>query len=576
MTIRINPSKLPLQHPDGSMPPAGAMANGRSGLLAGNASRQLAWAAGLIALSLVTLYLPTTWSLWHSLWRDPTHSHGPIVLAVVIWLFARGFRYQVDRMAVSQRSGGELVSGAAVFAIGLLVYVVGRSQSLYVLEVFSALPVLAGLIAMATGWHMVARLWFPFVFLLFLVPLPGSLIDTITHPLKLGVSWASEQLLVALGYTVSRSGVILNVGQYQMFVADACAGLTSLFMLEAFGLLYLNVVRHASPLRNVILAILIVPISFVSNVLRVLLLCLITYHFGDAAGQGFMHDFSGTVLFVAALALTVAADTGARALSRRIGITAAVQQADETPATGLWPTVRTWSGIRLPKHLATGLLAASAVSLALALALSPKPVAARSAGDLETLIPARFGEWTQLTRPTVAIDVLANEPGETTLNNPYDQVVMRAYRHSDGTIVDLAVAYGKHQRQEVKIHQPELCFNSQGFRVKSRSDTVIERPPGFAGPTITARHLYSESQMAKLAATYWIRIGKTYADSAWETRWEIFREGLRGRAVDGVLVRAAMQVGSQAASAEAHQTMNRFLADLLANGSPALRAALAP
>lgn len=540
----------------------------------------------LAGATLGILYLPTSWSLWHSLWQDRTHAHGPIVLAVVIWLFARGLRAQVNQRAPGSLSPGSAGPGALMVGFGLVLYAIGRSQSLYAVEVFSALPVAAGLIWLCFGPTVLRALWFPLFFLLFLVPLPGSFVDAVTHPLKLGVSWASEWLLSAMGYPVARAGVVLTVGPYQMFVADACAGLTSLFMLEAFGLLYLNVVRHASAVRNAILAILIVPISFVSNVLRVLLLCLITYHLGDSAGQGFLHDFSGVVLFTAALVLTVFADSGARLLSRwmtrRRGPvygtqvkSAADGDDDDTNAIGVWPAVGSWQGLAVHKRSLLISTGAAACALVLAVLLTPKPVASHSAGDLEKLIPQSFGEWTVVNRPGIAIDVLANEPGETTLHSPYDQVINRVYRHRDGTIVDLAVAYGKHQRQEVKIHQPELCFASQGFRVKSSKDAAFERPAGSVGPSITGKHLYSEGMMAKLAASYWIRIGSVYADSAWETRWEILREGIRGRAVDGVLVRTTAQVASSDEAGEAHQRMSGFLADLLKAAPAELRVALA-
>ena len=89
----------------------------------------------------------------------------------------------------------------------------------------------------------------------------------------------------------------------------ACAGLQTLLTLEALGLLYLNLVRRDSLFRNVSLAILIVPISFTANVIRVMALSLITYHFGDEAGQGFLHGFAGMVLFLSALMLIIAFDT---------------------------------------------------------------------------------------------------------------------------------------------------------------------------------------------------------------------------------------------------------------------------
>lgn len=100
----------------------------------------------------------------------------------------------------------------------------------------------------------------------------------------------------------------MQIGQYQLLVADACAGLNTLFTLEALGLLYLNLVKHQSIARNIVLAICIVPISFVANVIRVIALTLITYHLGDEAGQGFLHDFAGMVLFMAALLLIILFD----------------------------------------------------------------------------------------------------------------------------------------------------------------------------------------------------------------------------------------------------------------------------
>jgi exosortase/archaeosortase family protein len=91
-------------------------------------------------------------------------------------------------------------------------------------------------------------------------------------------------------------------------VADACAGLNSMFTLEALGLLYMNLMRYTSVARNLALALLILPISFAANVVRVMLLVLVTVHFGDAAGQGFTHGFAGLVLFLVALVLILAVD----------------------------------------------------------------------------------------------------------------------------------------------------------------------------------------------------------------------------------------------------------------------------
>lgn len=269
-------------------------------------------APAALGLGLLLLYLPTFAGLAQGLWQTDTHSHGPVVLAVTVWLFARQLKVHFAARGAAVQLAP--LAGWPLLVAGLLLYVVGRSQVFPLLEVASLLPVLLGCSLGLLGTRATQRLWFAFFFLCFLIPLPGSLVDAITQPLKIAVSYVVEHLLHGFGYPVARAGVVLTVGQYKLQVADACSGLNSLFMLEAFGLLYLNVVRHASALRNAALAVLIVPISFASNVLRVIALVLITYHFGDAAGQGFIHGFSGIVLFAAALVMTVLADGALRRL----------------------------------------------------------------------------------------------------------------------------------------------------------------------------------------------------------------------------------------------------------------------
>ena len=93
-----------------------------------------------------------------------------------------------------------------------------------------------------------------------------------------------------------------------LFRSDACAGLTSMFTLEALGLLYMNLMNYTNVSRNVALAVLIIPISFAANIVRVMILVLVTYHFGDAAGKGFVHGFAGMVLFMTGLLMMVGTD----------------------------------------------------------------------------------------------------------------------------------------------------------------------------------------------------------------------------------------------------------------------------
>lgn len=258
-----------------------------------------------VAIGMLVMYVPTFYDLGTGLWSTESYAHGPIILALAIWLLWRQWPAMLAAVPTPKSS----LAAWPVLVFGLLLYVIGRSQSIDVAELGSFIVLLVGLLLLGWGGRALRMQWFPIFFMLFMVPLPGPLVAALTMPMKMAVSYMAETILYAAGYPIARSGVILQIGQYQLLVADACAGLQTLLTLEALGLFYLNVVRHTAALRNVALAVLIVPISFTANVIRVIALTLITYHFGDDAGQGFLHGFAGMVLFISALVLILSVDT---------------------------------------------------------------------------------------------------------------------------------------------------------------------------------------------------------------------------------------------------------------------------
>ncbi len=258
---------------------------------------------GLLALALAALYIPSYMELSRTVWNTDEQGHGPIIFAVAVWLFYR-HRHAVAALAAEPQPG----LAWAVLVPSLLMYVLGYSQSFLMLAVLSQIGVLTALILLFRGRAALRLVWFPLFFLVFMTPFPESLVAAVTGPLKSAVSVVAADLLYSVGYPVSRVGVILNVGQYQLLVADACAGLNSMFTLEALGLLYMNLMQYKSATRNVLLAVLVVPIAFGANVVRVMVLVLVTYHFGDAAGQGFVHGFAGMVLFIVGRILVLLTD----------------------------------------------------------------------------------------------------------------------------------------------------------------------------------------------------------------------------------------------------------------------------
>jgi exosortase len=150
-------------------------------------------------------------------------------------------------------------------------------------------------------------LLFPICFLTLSIALPGALLDAVLVPLKQNVSFIVEQILYWAGYPIGRAGVVLNIGPYQLLIADACSGLNSMIALTCVGLLFIYLSRPASAAHRIILLALTLPIAFLANVLRVITLVLITYHLGDAAGHSF-HDYAGYAEIVFAFGAFFALD----------------------------------------------------------------------------------------------------------------------------------------------------------------------------------------------------------------------------------------------------------------------------
>lgn len=245
----------------------------------------MAW--GPVLVGLLIMYVPTAIDVGRKFWVQEDESHGPVILAIVLWLVWR------ERRALLESQSKRMpILGWGCFAFGLILYVIGRSQQFFQFDVGSLAPVLVGLAMIFAGATGFKRMWFPALFTVFLIPVPPSILDQILVPLKVTVSEVVANGLFDLGYPVSRTGVVLQVGQYQLLIADACSGLKSMVALTGIGLLYVYLSGRRSRWISAALLVSAIPIAFVANVLRVALLALVTYYLGDSWGEGF-HDYAG-------------------------------------------------------------------------------------------------------------------------------------------------------------------------------------------------------------------------------------------------------------------------------------------
>jgi EpsI family protein len=419
--------------------------------------------------------------------------------------------------------------------------------------VASHLPVIVGVLLMVRGPVAVRRLAFPLLFLFFLIPLPGFLLEMATSPLKNGVSAVVESLLHLLGYPVVREGVVLTVGQHQMLVADACSGLNSLYSLFALGLLYMHLTGPSTRARIVAVLLGIIPIAIVANVLRVLTLVLVTYHQGPEAAQGLFHDFAGMLVFVAALLMLLGYDRVLRKVlpggGRKTERTIFAYEHDVGAREFTTRPRSSW-----PAWVAGLAMVGAAVA---APAMKPVPSTAARI-DLERLIPSEFSGW----RIDPDIIPIAPTPDvQAKLDRIYNQTVSRTYVNAAGERMMLTVAYGGDQSDALKAHRQEVCYTAQGFDIYGMRHGELTA----AGRSIPVTQMQAVRGDRSEPVTYWFTMGDRVVLGRVERLKQQLASGLRGTIPDGMLVRVSSIDGDPPRAFVAQQS---FVAAILAAMPP--------
>ncbi|WP_188657895.1 exosortase V [Sphingomonas metalli] len=270
--------------------------------------------APIFWVGVVMLAAPTLIDLASRGWGTDQAAHAPIVFATAIWLFALSARDAIAAMKAPKAWHAVLA-----LAPGLLLYVAARITGLLEVRGLAAYISLIAVLYAIGGKRVLGVLWFPILYSIFLIPIPDTFVDIATQPVKLAISKSVVGLLAAVGYPVATSGVSIYIGQFELLIAAACAGLNSLISLTAIGSFYVYLRHNASWRYTLLLVALIFPIAVFANFLRVMILVLLTYHAGEAVAQGFLHEAAGLFMFVASVLTIFAVDKLFTAVGRRMG-----------------------------------------------------------------------------------------------------------------------------------------------------------------------------------------------------------------------------------------------------------------
>lgn len=511
------------------------------------ASHQAAWLGSLPVLAWLALFGLAVMDLARRQWVLDENAYQPWLLGLALLLVSLRV-YQFDRSQARASTGAALLC----WAIGAPLYAVGHSQQIELLTLLACIILLVAVVLGVSGRQALVRLRFPIGFMLFALPFPSWVIDRLTSPLKVWISQGAEVLLYALGYPVARSGVVLSLGPYRLLVADACTGLHSLIFLGALGLLYMYLTGPRQRWHHALLVSMLVPVALLANGVRVVVLLLVTYYWGDAVGQAFWHDVAGLVLYVSAFGLLVLSDgllfrwvqARAKAAGRPAALVsegAARQDASE--------------GDPVRWRLSLTLTALLLLTVVAAQGLTPRQLMAEREPmpALEQLVPQQIGEWTHdqgADTLLVAADLQAN------VQRLYSQTLSRTYVNPQGDRIMLSIAYGGQQLgNELQAHRPEYCYQAQGFSLLDVHQSVLP----LAGQDLDVRRLVAVQHGRVEPITYWMTVGKQTTLPGLGRKLAQMRYGLLGEIPDGALVRISSLDGD---SGRAYAMHANFVAAL--------------
>lgn len=232
---------------------------------------------------------------WETL---PAYTHGflvPIISIFLVYLERKRLEALSDRP-----SGWGIVLGV----LGVVSLLVGTWSGLYYLQQFSILLLVSGIVTGYWGLKTLKTVRFAVLYLLFMIPLPYIVFNSIAFPLQMIAARGASHILNWIDIPVFREGNIINLPHLSLGVVKACSGIQSLISLLAISVL-LTRLAPLTGLPAVLFNLSVIPIAVVANMLRIAVTGILGYSVNVRLAEGFFHMFSGWILFVVAFLILV-------------------------------------------------------------------------------------------------------------------------------------------------------------------------------------------------------------------------------------------------------------------------------
>ena len=435
----------------------------------------------IVLVGLCGLYHSILSSLWDTWMEQDQYSYAVLIPLIFVYLIKERWG-----LISSSKIRQNLLGLVIVFA-GYLFFLFGTFGFHGFTSRFSFLIMLSGFMLYGVGWEVFKRLLFPLFILLFMIPFPELLDRIFLFKLRLISSALTEQLLHLLGISVFSQGNIIDIGIMQFNVVNACSGMNYLLPLLCLSII-IGYFFSKSLWVRLFLFISAIPTTLVINVIRITATAIIADYWTREIATGFMHAFSGWLLFMLGFVL----------LFIESNILTRFFKQKPNPTLRNKPTQKIErkyvnKSIGALPIIVTVCLFAIFIGGYYAIASRKANFPIPNLSDLPLTIDGYKGK------------TVPEDPGIKAFSSVTDSIT-RVYTNNETNPIAVYIGYYR-TTPKLKgfIHTPEVCLESTGWKVKEINNRELRVADNSS--MINCRLVFSERFGIKQVLVYWYQIG---------------------------------------------------------------------
>ncbi len=431
-----------------------------------------------------------------------------------------------------------------LMTLALSGWCLGELSSLFIIVHYSFLLAVIALTMAVTGWRGALLLWAALVYLVFMIPLPSFILNQLSTELQLISTQIGVAVIRLMDISVFAEGNVIDLGNYQLQVVEACSGLNYLFPLMSFGFL-IAVLYEGRLWHRWLIFLATIPITVLMNSLRIGIIGVTVEYWGIEAAEGFLHSFEGWFVFMACLALLTLLiwalnirNTDGHSALHRINLLYPSLAEIKLVSSGTRATNRTL--------MATMILCVLAVPASMTLVTSEEIVPKR---ELFSQFPLIKGNWVGQG------DIIEERVLDKLLLSDY--ILADYHRSGDVMPINLYVAYYGSQRTGAAIHSPRSCIPGGGWEITDLKQIEVSNALGMEGLFVN-RTIIQLGDQRQLVYYWFQQRGRTFT-SEYMAKWYLFQDGITMARSDGALVRLITPIPPNGDEAAADERLQEFL-----------------